>query len=115
MNMTDYDSKQLCKKHKHLVDSYDNYTDIFTQEILSSVSSYIYQQTKAKMQRGLKQFREGGGKIGAVPIGFVRLDKYKYALDPVKSETIKQIFKDIANGLSTKEVMDNLEVTITRN
>ena len=38
--------KQLCKEHKHLVElvngtiySYDNYTDRFTQEILSSVSS----------------------------------------------------------------------------
>ena len=108
--------KQLCKKHKHLVEltngtiySYDNYTDIFTQEILSSVSSYIYQQTKAKMQRGLKQFMEGGGKIGATPIGFVRTDKYTYKLDPSKADTIRQIFTDIADGLSTKEVVDKLE------
>ena len=108
--------KQLCKKHKHLVEltngtiySYDNYTDIFTQEILSSVSSYIYQQTKAKMQRGLKQFMEGGGKIGATPIGFVRTDKYTYKLDPSKSDTIRQIFKDIAEGMSTKEVVNKLE------
>ena len=108
--------KQLCKEHKHLVElvngtiySYDNYTDIFTQEILSSVSSYIYQQTKAKMQRGLKQFMEEGGKVGATPIGFVRTDKYTYMLDPCKADTIKQIFKDIANGMSTKEVADKLE------
>ena len=74
--------KQLCKEHKHLVEltngtiySYNNYTDIFTQEILSSVSSYIYQQTRAKMQRGLKQFMECGGKIGNTPIGYIK--KYK--------------------------------------
>ena len=110
--------KQLCKEHKHLVElingivySYDNYTDIFTQEILSSVSSYIYQQTKAKMQRGLKQFMECGGKIGATPIGFVRADKYTYKLDPSKADTIRQIFKDIADGVSTKEVADKLEQT----
>ena len=108
--------KQLCKEHKHIVElvngtvySYDNYTDIFTQEILSSVSSYIYQQTKAKMQRGLKQFMEGGGKIGAVPIGFVRTDKYTYKLDPSKADTIRQIFVDIAEGLSTKEVANKLQ------
>ena len=108
--------KQLCKEHKHLVElvngtiySYDNYTDIFTQEILSSVSSYIYQQTKSKMQRGLKQFMECGGKIGATPIGFVRTDKYTYKLDPSKSDTIRQIFTDIIDGLSTKEVADKLE------
>ena len=108
--------KQLCKEHRHLVElingtvySYDNYTDIFTQEILSSVSSYIYQQTKAKMQRGLKQFMECGGKIGATPIGFVRTNKYTYKLDPSKADTIRQIFKDIAEGMSTKEVADKLE------
>ena len=108
--------KQLCKEHKHLVElvngtvySYDNYTDVFTQEILSSVSSYIYQQTRSKMQRGLKQFMECGGKIGATPIGFVRTNKYTYKLDPSKSDTIRQIFKDIAEGVSTKEVADKLE------
>ena len=108
--------KQLCKEHRHLVElingtiySYDNYTDIFTQEILSSVSSYIYQQTKSKMQRGLKQFMECGGKIGATPIGYVRKDKYTYKLDPSKADTIRHIFVDIANGLSTKEVANKLE------
>ena len=108
--------KQLCKEHKHLVElvngtvySYDNYTDVFTQEILSSVSSYVYQQTKAKMQRGLKQFMECGGKIGNTPIGYIKKDKYTYILDPEKSDVIRHIFKDIANGLSTKEVADRLE------
>ena len=108
--------KQLCKEHRHLVElvngtiySYDNYTDIFTQEILSSVSSYIYQQTKSKMQRGLKQFMEGGGKIGATPIGFVRADKYHYVLDLEKCDVIRQIFTDIADGMPTKEVADKLE------
>ena len=108
--------KQLCKEHRHLVElvngtiySYDNYTDVFTQEILSSVSSYIYQQTKAKMQRGLKQFMECGGKIGTTPIGFVRIDKYTYKLDPSKADTIRQIFTDIADGMPNKEVVNKLE------
>ena len=108
--------KQLCKEHRHLVElvngtiySYDNYTDIFTQEILSSVSAYIYQQTKAKMQRGLRQFMEGGGKVGAVPIGYIRKDKLTYMLDPKKADIIKQIFTDIAEGMSTKEVVNKLE------
>lgn len=108
--------KQLCKEHRHLVElvngtiySYDNYTDIFTQEILSSVSAYIYQQTKAKMQRGLRQFMEGGGKVGAVPIGYIRKDKLTYMIDPKKADIIKQIFTDIAEGMSTKEVVNKLE------
>ena len=108
--------KQLCKEHRHLVElvngtiySYDNYTDVFTQEILSSVSSYIYQQTKAKMQRGLKQFMECGGKIGTTPIGYVRADKYHYVLDMEKCDIIRQIFTDIADGMPTKEVANKLQ------
>ena len=108
--------KQLCKEHRHLVElvngtiySYDNYTDIFTQEILSSVSSYIYQQTKSKMQRGLKQFMECGGKIGNTPIGYIKKDKYTYILDPEKSDVIRMIFTDIIDGLTTKDIVIKLE------
>ena len=108
--------KQLCKEHRHLVElvngtiySYDNYTDIFTQEILSSVSSYIYQQTRAKMQRGLKQFMESGGKVGTTPIGYIKKDKYTYILDPSKADTIRQIFTDIIDGLTTKDIVIKLE------
>lgn len=77
--------------------------------IINSFNEYNYKLIRHKMVTGLENFKKRGGKVGATPIGFIRLDKYKYALDPVKSETIKQIYKDIANGLSTKEVMDKLE------
>ena len=103
--------KQLCKEHRHLVElvngtiySYDNYTDIFTQEILSSVSSYIYQQTKAKMQRGLVQARKEGKRIGKKPYGYDIVNK-RLVIDPTKADTVKRVFKLIAEGISTAEVV----------
>ena len=103
--------KQLCKEHRHLVElvngtiySYDNYTDIFTQEILSSVSSYIYQQTKAKMYRGLVQARKEGKRIGAKPYGYDIVNK-RLVIDPTKADVVKRIFKLIAEGISTAEVV----------
>ena len=103
--------KQLCKEHKHLVElvngtiySYDNYTDIFTQEILSSVSSYIYQQTKAKMYRGMKQAQKEGKRIGAKPFGYDIVNK-RLAVNPVQADTVKRVFKLIAQGTSTAEVV----------
>ena len=103
--------KQLCKEHKHLVElvngtvySYDNYTDIFTQEILSSVSSYIYQQTKAKMYRGMKQAQKEGKRIGAKPYGYDIVNK-RLAVNPVQADTVKRVFKLIAEGISTAEVV----------
>ena len=103
--------KQLCKEHRHLVElvngtiySYDNYTDIFTQEILSSVSSYIYQQTKAKMYRGMKQAQKEGKRIGAKPFGYDIVNK-RLAVNPVQADTVKRIFKLIAQGTPTAEVV----------
>ena len=102
--------KQLCKEHKHLVElvngtvySYDNYTDVFTQEILSSVSSYIYQQTKAKMYRGMLQARKEGKRIGAKPFGYTIANK-RLIIDPQKADIVKRVFKLIAEGITTAEV-----------
>ena len=103
--------KQLCKEHMHLVElvngtiySYDNYTDIFTQEILSSVSSYIYQQTKAKMYRGMIQARKEGKRIGAKPFGYDIVNK-RLAVNPVQADTVRRVFKLVAEGISTAEVV----------
>lgn len=103
--------KQLCKEHRHLVElvngtvySYDNYTDIFTQEILSSVSSYIYQQTKAKMYRGLVQARKEGKRIGKKPYGYTIANK-RLIVNPEQADTIKRVFKLVAQGTPTAEVV----------
>ena len=77
--------------------------------IINSFNQYNYQLIRHKMITGLHNFQERGGKVGNTPIGFVRTDKYTYKLDPSKSDTIRQIFKDIAEGVSTKEVADKLE------
>ena len=77
--------------------------------IINSFNQYNYQLIRHKMITGLHNFQERGGKVGSTPIGFVRKDKYTYVLDPSKSDTIRQIFSDIASGISTKEVADKLE------
>ena len=77
--------------------------------IINSFNEYNYKLIRHKMVTGLHNFQERGGKIGATPIGFVRTDKYTYKLDPSKSDTIRQIFKDIAKGMSTKEVVNKLQ------
>ena len=77
--------------------------------IINSFNQYNYQLIRHKMVTGLHNFQERGGKVGSTPIGFVRTDKYTYKLDPSKSDVIKQIFKDIAEGMSTKEVVNKLQ------
>lgn len=77
--------------------------------IINSFNQYNYQLIRHKMVTGLHNFQERGGKVGNTAIGFVRVDKFTYKLDPSKSDVIRQIFKDIAEGLSTKEVVNKLD------
>ena len=77
--------------------------------IINSFNEYNYKLIRHKMQTGLHNFQSNGGKVGAVPIGYVRVDKYHYILDLEKADIIKHIFTDIASGISTKEVVNKLE------
>ena len=77
--------------------------------IINSFNEYNYKLIRHKMQTGLHNFQSNGGKVGRTPIGFVRVDKYHYILDLEKADIIKQIFTDIASGMSTKEVVNKLE------
>ena len=49
--------------------------------IINSFNEYNYKLIRHKMQTGLHNFQSNGGKVGAVPIGYTRADKYHYVLD----------------------------------
>ena len=103
--------QQLCKQQSHLVEltngtiyNYSDYTDSFTADIIASVSSYIYQQTKAKMYRGMKQAQKEGKRIGAKPFGYDIVNK-RLAVNPVQADTVRRVFKLVADGVTTAEVV----------
>ena len=107
--------QQLCKQQGHLVEltngtiyNYSDYTDSFTADIIASVSSYIYQQTKAKMYRGMIQARKEGKRIGAKPFGYDIVNK-RLVINPTKADTVKKVFKLIAEGTPTAEVVKILK------
>ena len=107
--------QQLCKEQGHLVEltngtvyNYSDYTDSFTSDIIASVSAYIYQQTKAKMYRGMLQARKEGKRIGAKPFGYNIVNK-RLVIDPQKADIVKRVFKLIADGYSTKQVVEILK------
>ena len=103
--------QQLCKQQGHLVEltngtiyNYSDYTDSFTADIIASVSAYIYQQTKAKMYRGMKQAQKEGKRIGSKPYGYDIVNK-RLVVNPVQADTVKRIFKLVAQGTPTAEVV----------
>ena len=107
--------QQLCKEQGHLVEltngtvyNYSDYTDSFTSDIIASVSAYIYQQTKAKMYRGMLQARKEGKRIGAKLYGY-EIENKRLVIDPSKADVVKRVFKLIAEGCSTKQVVETLK------
>ena len=107
--------QQLCKEQGHLVEltngtvyNYSDYTDSFTSDIIASVSAYIYQQTKAKMYRGMLQARKEGKRIGAKPFGYTIVNK-RLVVNPEQADTVKRVFKLISDGHSTKQVVEILK------
>ena len=107
--------QQLCKEQGHLVEltngtvyNYSDYTDSFTSDIIASVSAYIYQQTKAKMYRGMLQARKEGKRIGAKPFGYNIVNK-RLVVNPMQSDIVKRVYKLIADDYSTKQVVEILK------
>ena len=107
--------QQLCKQQGHLVEltngtiyNYSDYTDSFTSDIIASVSAYIYQQTKAKMYRGMIQARKEGKRIGAKPFGYDIVNK-RLVVNPIQADTVKRVFKLVADGVATAEVVKLLK------
>ena len=103
--------QQLCKQQSHLVEltngtiyNYSDYTDSFTADIIASVSAYIYQQTKAKMYRGMIQARKEGKRIGSKPYGYDIVNK-RLVINPIQADTVKRVFKLVADGVATAEVV----------
>ena len=103
--------QQLCKQQSHLVEltnstiyNYSDYTDSFTADIIASVSAYIYQQTKAKMYRGMIQARKEGKRIGSKPYGYDIVNK-RLVINPIQADTVKRVFKLVADGVATTEVV----------
>lgn len=103
--------QQLCKEQGHLVEltngtvyNYSDYTDSFTSDIIASVSAYIYKQTSAKMYRGLKQAQKEGKRVGAKLYGYNIVNK-RLAINPEQADTVRKVFKLIAEGISTAEVV----------
>ena len=107
--------QQLCKEQSHLVElvngtKYDfaDYTDSFTSDIIASVSAYIYKQTSAKLYRGLKQAQKEGKRVGQKLFGYNIVNK-RLAINPEQADTVKSVFKLIADGYSTKQVVELLK------
>lgn len=76
--------------------------------IIANFDEYYFALTKQKMQRGLLEARKKGIKIGAKLYGY-EIENKRLVIDPTKADIVKRVFKLIADGYSTKQVVEELK------
>ena len=105
----------LLIKHNSIIETVNNgiiKTDSPENKMLNNIianfDEYYYNVTKQKMHRGLMEARKKGIRIGAKLYGYNIVNK-RLVIDPQKADTVKRVFKLIADGYSTKQVVEILK------
>ena len=105
----------LLIKHNSIIETVNNgiiKTDSPENKMLNNIianfDEYYYNVTKQKMQRGLIEARKKGIRIGAKLYGYDIVNK-RLVIDPTKADTVKRVFKLIADGVPTTEVVKILK------
>ena len=76
--------------------------------IIANFDEYYYNVTKQKMHKGLMEARKRGIRIGAKLYGYTIVNK-RLVVNPEQSDTVKRVFKLIADNYSTKQVVEILK------
>ena len=104
----------LLIKHNSIIETVNNgVVKLDTPEnkmlnnIIANFDEFYYNVTKQKMQRGLIEARKRGIRIGAKLYGY-EIENKRLVIDPTKADIVKRVFKLIADGHSTKEVVEIL-------
>ena len=105
----------LLIKHNSIIETVNNgVVKLDTPEnkmmnnIIANFDEFYYNLTKQKMQRGLIEARKKGIRIGAKLYGY-EIENKRLVIDPTKADTVKRVFKLIADDYSTKQVVEILK------
>ena len=112
----------LLIKHNSIIETVNNgVVKLDTPEnkmlnnIIANFDEFYYNVTKQKMQRGLIEARKKGIRIGSKPYGY-EIENKRLVIDPQKADIVKRVYKLIAEGYSTKQVVEALKtVGVTTN
>ena len=100
----------LLIKHSSIIETVNNgiiKTDSPENKMLNNIianfDEYYYNVTKQKMHKGLMEARKKGIRIGAKLYGY-EIENKRLVIDPQKADTVKRVYKLIAEGITTAEV-----------
>ena len=106
---------ELIVKHNSIIETVnngviklDNPENKMLNNIIANFDEFYYNVTKQKMQRGLIQARKKGIRIGSKLYGY-EIENKRLVIDPQKADTVKRVYKLIADDYSTKQVVEALK------
>ena len=106
---------ELLIKHNSIIETVNNgiiKTDSPENKMLNNIianfDEYYYNVTKQKMHKGLMEARKKGIRIGAKLYGYDIVNK-RLVIDQSKTDTVKKVFRLIADDYSTKQVVEILK------
>lgn len=101
----------LLIKHSSIIETVNNgiiKTDSpenkMMNNIIANFDEYYYNVTRQKMHKGLIEARKKGIRVGAKLFGYDIVNK-RLVIDPQKADVVKRVYKLIAEGISTAEVV----------
>ena len=101
----------LLIKHNSIVETVNNgiiKTDSTENKMMNNIianfDEYYFNVTKQKMHKGLMEARKRGVRIGAKLYGYTIVNK-RLVVNPEQADTVKRVFKLIAEGVTTAEVV----------
>ena len=105
----------LLIKHSSIIETVNNgiiKTDSPENKMLNNIianfDEYYFNVTKQKMHKGLIEARKKGIRIGAKLYGY-EIENKRLVIDPSKADIVKRVFKLIAEGAPTTEVVKILK------
>ena len=105
----------LLIKHSSIIETVNNgiiKTDSpenkMMNNIIANFDEYYFNLTKQKMHKGLIEARKKGIRIGAKLYGY-EIENKRLVIDPQKADVVKRVYKLIADGYSTKQVVEILK------
>ena len=101
----------LLIKHNSIIETVNNgiiKTDSpenkMMNNIIANFDEYYYNVTRQKMQKGLIEARKKGIRVGSKPYGY-EIENKRLVVNPRQADVVKRVYKLIAEGITTAEVV----------
>lgn len=86
----------------------DDPTGVLMESLLEGLAEYYSKELSRKIRRGMVDNAEKCMVNGSLPLGYVRGEDGRYAIDEAEADIVREIFKRVQSGDRHCEIIDDL-------